>query len=78
MAKTARKHILIPKHTKLSDKEKKALLEKYQITVNDLPSIRADDTALVEIGVEEGDIIKVERDSPTAGNTVFYRGVTNV
>ncbi len=78
MAKLARKHILIPKHAKLSDKEKSTLLDRYEVTVGDLPSIKADDTALVEMAVEEGDVIKVERDSPTAGKTVFYRGVTNV
>ncbi|NQU78578.1 DNA-directed RNA polymerase subunit H [Candidatus Woesearchaeota archaeon] len=78
MAKTeARKHKLIPKHKKASEKEKTAVLEQFKITVNELPSINKSDTALVGMDVEVGDMIKIERVSPTAGSTVFYRGVTS-
>ncbi len=73
----ARKHILIPKHTKLSEKEKTAVLEKYHITFTELPSILKNDPALAGMDVEEGDVIKIERTSPTAGKTIFYRGVIN-
>ena len=74
--KEIRKHILIPKHKKLSDKEKKALLDAYNITVNELPVISKSDPALVDMDLEMGDVLKIERDSPTAGKTVFYRGVS--
>ncbi len=77
MAKKAIEHALIPKHTKLSEKDKKAVLEQYNITFTELPLIKTSDPALAEMGVEEGDVIKIERDSPTAGKTVFYRGVQN-
>ncbi|MBW2972698.1 DNA-directed RNA polymerase subunit H [Candidatus Woesearchaeota archaeon] len=75
MPKQPIQHVLIPKHKKLSDKEKKDVLEIYKITVNELPSIHKDDPALAGIDVQQGDVIKIERDSPTAGKTVFYRGV---
>ena len=74
--KEIRKHSLIPKHKKLSDKEKKALLDSYNITVNELPVISKSDPALVDMDLEIGDVLKIERDSPTAGKTIFYRGVS--
>jgi DNA-directed RNA polymerase subunit H len=70
-----KQHILIPKHKKLSEKEKTDLLEKYHITSNELPAILKSDPALSGMDVEVGDVIKIERESPTAGRTVFYRGV---
>ena len=75
--KEARTHILIPKHKKISEKEKKELLETYQITINELPAILKSDPALAGMDVEVGDVIRIERESPTAGKTVFYRGVVN-
>jgi DNA-directed RNA polymerase subunit H len=77
MAKPAIQHVLIPKHKKLSEKEKKELLESYKITINELPSIHKSDPALAGIDVEVGDVVKIERNSPTSGKTVFYRGVVN-
>ncbi|MBW2963875.1 DNA-directed RNA polymerase subunit H [Candidatus Woesearchaeota archaeon] len=75
MPKQAVQHVLIPKHKKISDKEKKELLDKYKITINELPVILKSDAALIGMDVQAGDVVKIERDSPTAGKTVFYRGV---
>ncbi|MFO8016813.1 MAG: DNA-directed RNA polymerase subunit H [Candidatus Woesearchaeota archaeon] len=69
------KHILIPKHSKLSEKDKKELLEKYNISIKELPKISKDDPVISDMGVAPGDVIKISRKSPTAGETVFYRGV---
>ena len=69
------KHTLVPPHKKLSEKDKKVLLEKYSITVNQLPVIFKSDAAISHLGVEPGDVIMIQRDSPTAGNITFYRGV---
>ena len=74
--KEAIKHVLIPKHKKVSEKEKKDILDKYGITLNELPAIHKSDPALADLDLEPGDVIKIERDSPTAGKTIFYRGVT--
>lgn len=73
--KEIRVHSLIPKHKKLSDKDAKKVLEKYNITVKELPSILKTDNVLKNMDVDEGDVIMIERDSPTVGKTVFYRGV---
>jgi DNA-directed RNA polymerase subunit H len=73
-----RKHILVPKHSKVSEKEKKELLEKFKISVYDLPVIPKKDPAIKEMEVEPGDVIKIIRKSPTAGEAIFYRCVINV
>lgn len=73
-----KKHILVPKQVKVSEKEKKALLEKYAISAFDLPLIRKNDPAIKNIDIKAGDVIKIIRKSPTAGEAVFYRCVINV
>ena len=77
MAKPTMQHVLIPKHKKVSEKEKKAVLDQYKVTVNELPSIKKSDAALAGLDAEVGDVIRIDRSSPTAGQTVFYRGVTD-
>ena len=70
-------HALVPKHEKISDKDKKILFEKHSISFVQLPKIRLADAALAELEVEEGDVIKITRKSSTAGESVFYRGIIN-
>ena len=72
------KHVLVPKHVKLNEKEKKELLEQYKITFNELPKILKDDAAIASLSAKPGDVIKIIRKSNTADETPFYRGVTNV
>jgi len=72
------KHILIPKHVKLGEKEREKLLEKYNISLKELPRISKADPAIENLDAKPGDVIKVIRQSPTAGEAAFYRVVTNV
>ena len=72
------KHILTPKHYKLSEREKAQLLEKYRVTSKELPKILKTDAALRELDARPGDIVKIVRKSPTAGESVFFRVVINV
>lgn len=69
------KHVLIPKHAKLSEKEKKELFDKYNISIKELPKINADDPSIAHLEVKTGDVIKITRKSPTAMESVFYRGI---
>ena len=69
-------HALQPKHTKLKSEEIKSLLERYNISVSQLPKIRIDDAALPQ-GCMVSDVIKIERVSMTAGTAVYYRVVVN-
>jgi DNA-directed RNA polymerase subunit H len=71
------KHALVPKHSKLSEKEKKDLFEKYVADLRDLPRIFKDDPAIGGLDAKEGDIIKIARKSPTAGEAAFYRRVVS-
>ena len=68
-------HFLVPKHIKLTDEEKKKLLEKHNITIKQLPMIKASDPALKDMGVKVNDIILIKRNSPTAKETSYYRMV---
>ena len=54
-------HILQPKHTKLKSDEVKKLLEKYNISLSQLPKIRLSDAAITE-NCTPGDVFKIERE----------------
>jgi DNA-directed RNA polymerase subunit H len=70
-------HILVPKHSKLSQKEKKELFARLNISQRELPKMSIRDPAIEGLDVQAGDIVKVVRVSATAGTAVFYRGVVN-
>jgi DNA-directed RNA polymerase subunit H (RpoH/RPB5) len=72
------KHILIPKHTKIGDKEKKELFEKYKISINELPKINKSYPVIKHLNLKGGDVVKITRNEPTSGETSYYRGVINV
>jgi len=66
-------HILQPKHSKLSEKEAKETLSKFNISVNQLPMIKLIDPALPP-GSKVGDMIRIERKTKT-GKSFYYRVV---
>ena len=68
---------MIPQHKKLSKKDRDELLNKYNITAQQLPTIKSTDAATQDLNVEIGDVIQINRFSRTSGATVFYRVVTN-
>lgn len=68
-------HYLVPKHEVLSPEERKAVLEKYRIEPYKLPRIKTSDPIMRVIGAKPGDIVKITRRSPTAGESVYYRYV---
>lgn len=70
-------HSLVAKHFKLSEKDKKELFDKYAVTFKELPKIFANDPALSSLEVKAGDVLKIVRKSPTAGEALFYRGVVD-
>lgn len=71
------KHYLVPKHTKLTDKEKEELFAKYTITMKEMPQILVSDAAVKELDVKEGDVVKIQRNSPTAGESAYFRVVVS-
>ncbi len=70
-----KRHVLVPKHEKLSDKEKEGVLKRYGASTDDFPRILKRDSALHGMNVKYGDMIRISRKSATAGETVFYRVV---
>ena len=53
-------HILQPKHFKLKSEEISKLLEKYNLSLSQLPKIKIGDLALPK-DCEVGEVIKIER-----------------
>jgi len=68
-------HELVPKHEVLDYKEALKVLKKLGVKPEQLPWIRASDPVARLIGAKPGDIVKIIRKSPTAGESVAYRYV---
>jgi len=71
------KHALVPAHTVVSEAEKKRIIEKYNLSGKELPRILKNDPAILHLKVKPGDIVKITRNSATAGQSIFYRRVTS-
>lgn len=63
-------HILQPKHTKLKQEEVKKLLEKYNVSLSQLPKIKKEDPITPE-GCDTGDVLKIERKEGDKINLYF-------
>jgi DNA-directed RNA polymerase subunit H len=68
-------HFLVPKHVLISKEQAAELLKKYNLTLDLLPKISKDDAAMIGLNPEKNDLVKIVRNSPTAGKTVYYRRV---
>ncbi len=77
MAMDITDHEAVPQHRKLDEDEAEEVLEKHGAERSDLPKIERTDAALKQMDVEEGDVIEILRESPTAGETTYYRVVVD-
>jgi len=68
-------HKLVPKHEILTQEEKDQLLTQYRVQPYQLPQIKSSDPAVKAIGARPGDILRIIRKSPTAGEHVAFRYV---
>lgn len=68
-------HKLVPKHEILTQEEREKVLAEYRVKPYKLPQIKASDPAVKAIGAKPGDILRIIRKSPTAGEHVAYRYV---
>jgi DNA-directed RNA polymerase subunit H len=57
----------------MTKEEVEELLKKYRITPQQLPYILASDPIVREIGAKPGDVIRIIRQTETAGRSVYYR-----
>ncbi|ADV65661.1 DNA-directed RNA polymerase subunit H [Desulfurococcus mucosus] len=68
-------HELVPKHEILPPEEAYQVLKKLGVEPWQLPWISINDPVAKAIGAKPGDIVKVIRKSPTAGEFITYRYV---
>ncbi len=68
---------MVPAHVIAEDSEVEMVLEHYGINKTHLPRIQVKDPAARVLGARPGQVIRVERDSPTAGRTYYYRLVVD-
>jgi DNA-directed RNA polymerase subunit H len=73
------KHVLVPKHQLLTAKEAADVLAKYTdgSDPNVLPLLHRDDIQARILGCKPGDIVRIDRKSPTAGTAPAYKLVVN-
>lgn len=70
-------HILVPKHEKLTEKQKQDLLRQFNCTEDKLPKISLNDSAISDSSPKPGEVYKITRNSSTEKQTIFYRVVTH-
>ncbi len=67
------KHSLVPKHEVVSDTALDKVLKQFKTTKDKLPKIKTTDPVVESIGAKKGQVLKITRDSATAGKAVTYR-----
>lgn len=68
------KHSLVPKHEIVYDTEViENLLKTYKMRKNQLPIILHSDPVARYLNVKVGEIVKITRDSPSAGTAIVFR-----
>ncbi|MCX9013316.1 MAG: DNA-directed RNA polymerase subunit H [Candidatus Methanoperedens sp.] len=68
-------HVMVPDHEILDGNEVDKILVEYNIEKEQLPKIYVSDPSAVSIKAKIGDVIRITRQSPTAGRSVYYRMV---
>ncbi len=66
-------HELVSEHILMDESEVKELLDKYKIRKVQLPKIKVSDPAINGMGAEVGDVVKITRQSRTAGKALSFR-----
>ncbi|KAL4446826.1 hypothetical protein ABPG77_008070 [Micractinium sp. CCAP 211/92] len=66
-------HSIVPRHELLSRAEAAELLRRYKIKDTQLPRIQHSDPVARYFGLARGQIVRIVRDSETAGRYVTYR-----
>ncbi len=70
-------HELVPPHVIAEESEIQLVLNHYGIDKTHLPRIQTRDPAARVLGARPGQVIRIERESPTAGVAFYYRLVVD-
>ena len=70
-------HNLVPKHEVISESEKELLQQNSDFDINNLPKIKINDPVVKELAnnnsISVGDVLRITRNSKTAGEFISYR-----
>ncbi len=66
-------HDLVPEHDIITEKEISEIEKAYGISREQLPKIKVGDPAAKAIGARPGDVVRIVRESETAGRHLIYR-----
>jgi DNA-directed RNA polymerase subunit H len=66
-------HEMVPDHQIMDEEGVADLLATYHISLEQLPKMYHDDPAVKTIGGDVGNVIRITRDSRTAGRAEAYR-----
>jgi len=66
-------HELVPPHIIAAEDEIQLVLDHYGIEKKQLPRILRDDPAAKVLGARPGQVIRIQRESATAGTAFYYR-----
>lgn len=70
------KHVLVPKHIKMTEDEIKTIMDKYYIvSKSTFPVMNRDDPIARYLNLSSGDVCKIIRKSITSGEYISYRVV---
>lgn len=75
MAINIEEHELVPEHEVMEEDEVEELLDEYEISKDQLPEMERNDPMAKRIDAEVGDVVRITRASPTAGETEYFRVV---
>ena len=64
---------LVPRHSVIPDEKVEEILNRYGIDKSKLPKILITDPCVKAIKAQPGDVVEIDRRSPTAGVSKYYR-----
>ena len=68
-------HVLVPIHEIVPEEEATEIIKKYGQRKEKFPNIVSSDPVVEELGAKKGDIIRIMRETPTAGKSIYFRQV---
>ena len=70
-----KRHYLVAEHLLIKKEKVAELMAELGIKKDALPRIEKADSAIKHLAPEKGDVVKIIRDSMTAGQAVYYRRI---